>query len=564
MSVIIGIDLGTTNSLVSYWNGSEAEIIPNALGENMTPSVVGVDDNGEVLVGKSAKERLITHPELTAALFKRYMGSEKRYSMADHEFSPEDLSSFVLRALKQDAEAFLNTTVEEAVVSVPAYFSDKQRKATQAAGQLAGLKVERLINEPTAAAISYGLHKQDESSFLVFDLGGGTFDVSVLSLFSGIMEVNATAGNYALGGEDFVDLLMKTFCEKNNLNRSELDVHSLSRLRWKIERLKHDLTSSQSSNLSITLNEQNYIWAVTREEFEGMSEMLITKMREPIERALNDASIMPSQLDNVLLVGGATRMPLVRSLAAKMFGKFPANHHNPDEVVAQGAAIQAGLKARDAALAEVILTDVSPHSLGTNVVKHFKATREAGFFHPIIERNTVVPVSREDRFGTLYDDQDNILIEIYQGESRQVKNNIKLGELVIDVPKAPAGEEGVIVRFTYDINGLLEVIVKAVSTSETKSIVIEENPGYLTREEIAKRLQELESIKIHPRETLENRTIIARAERLFEQTLSETREAIGDEIAAFEAVINTQNPNEIKKAYQHLNEFLNSTEYHRI
>lgn len=562
---IIGIDLGSTNSLVSYWDGQKATIIPNALGENITPSVVGIDDNGEILVGKPAKERIITHPQQTASFFKRYMGSKRNYRFGQHNFQPEDLSSFVLRSLKADAEAFLGEPVEEAVISVPAYFNDKQRKATQYAGELAGLKVERLINEPTAAAISYGLHNERAGSFLVFDLGGGTFDVSVLSLFEGIMEVNATAGHNALGGEDFDELIMQQFLNDNDLQKHELDEQSYSRLRWHIESLKRSLTEFQKKELAISLNNKQYTWLFSREKFSEISQSLIDKIRAPIERSLNDAAIQPSQLDEVLLVGGATRMPFIRSLAAKMFGRLPTCHHNPDEVIALGAAVQAGLKSRDQALKDVILTDVCPYSLGTRVMfTNTFGQKEDGYFHPIIERNTVIPVSREEIFSTSEDNQENMQIDIYQGENRLVKNNVKLGEVVVDIPKSPAHEETVSVRFTYDINGILEVDIKVTTTGETKNIVIYDNSEGLSKTQISQRLQELKKLKIHPRETLENRTLIARAERLYEQTLGTVRNNISHAIMQFEDVVNQQNIEDIKNASQTLTEYLDNLEKERI
>jgi len=566
MSVIIGIDLGSTNSLVSYWDGSKAVVIPNAIEERITPSVVGIDDNGDVLVGTAAKERLISHPQLTAARFKRYMGSQKTYQLGKHIFQPEDLSSFLLRSLKADAEAYLQQSIDEAVISVPAYFSDRQRKTTQAAGELAGLKVERLINEPTAAAISFGLHtSSDECSFLVFDLGGGTFDVSVLSLFDGIMEVNATAGHNALGGEDFVDVMINAFLKAKALSTEQLDLKSQSRLRWRMEKLKRELTNQRQATLTISLNETDYSWALNRDELEKMAANLIERMRQPVERSLNDASITPSELSAVLLVGGATRMPLVRSLVSRIFGKFPTSHHDPDEVVALGAAIQAGLKSRDKALAEVVLTDVCPYSLGLDTaVQHVTGKRESGYYHPIIERNTVVPVSREETFHTCWDDQEKLLIDIYQGESRYTKNNIKLGQLEVSVPSAPAGEQSINVRYTYDINGMLEVQVHVLSTDEISSVVIEETPGHLSKLEIAKRLTALEKIKIHPREQMKNRVLVARAERLYEQTLGNVRQSIAESLLQFNAIINQQNPREITKACQQLSAQLDSIEDERI
>lgn len=554
MTAIIGIDLGTTNSLVSYWNGEEAIIIPNAFGDNLTPSVVGLDDNNQVLVGAVARERLITHPHKTAAIFKRYMGSDKIYDFgAEFQFTPEDLSSFVLRTLKADAEAFLGIEVFEAVISVPAYFNDQQRRATQAAGKLAGLNVERLINEPTAAALSYGLHRQgEESCFLIFDLGGGTFDVSVLSLFSGIMEVNATAGHNALGGEDFVDLMLEAFIQTHQLD--DINLKDRSKLRWKIELLKRELTTKSSASFDIELNHNSLSWCLTRDEFETLAAPLINCIRQPIESALNDAAMSPTDLKEVILVGGATRMPLVRSLVAKMFGKLPTSHLNPDEIIALGAAVQAGLKARDASLVDVVLTDVCPYTLGLETIRTIREKQhQSGFYAPIIERNTVIPVSKEATFTTFQDNQSSMLLCIYQGESRLVCDNIKLGELIIDIEPAPAGEQSVTVRYTYDINGILEVDTRVNSTGKQARLVIRNNSCRLSDVEIQARFRELEALKIHPRDQLDNRMLLARGARLFEQSLGDMRHFISELLAQFEILIDEQNPKEIKQALIRIN-----------
>jgi len=569
MAAIIGIDLGTTNSLVSYWDGSRAVIIPNAHGQNLTPSVVGVDDSThndtDILVGAVAQQRLITHPQLTAALFKRYMGSNKEYSLGSRSFRPEELSALVIRSLKDDAEAFLNEEVAEAVISVPAYFNDQQRKTTQAAGQLAGLKVERLINEPTAAAISYGLHNNnDQSSFLVFDLGGGTFDVSVLSLFDNIMEVNATAGHNALGGEDFVEQIIKSFLHSQQLEKP-LNLKTLSLLRYKAEQLKCALTTQDSATLSIDIEQQLYNWTLDRKQFESISSDLLHRIRQPIERALNDAAITPGELNAVILVGGATRMPLIRSLSAKMFSRYPTSHQNPDEVVAMGAAIQAGLKSRHHALKEVILTDVCPYTLGIETVQtQAENHSQSGQFSPIIERNTVIPVSKESDFYSCNDNQPALSINIFQGESRLTKNNIKLGGFSINIPPAPAGEQGVTVRFTYDINGILEVQATTHGSGEVSVYIIENNDCQLSKEEIRQRFKALEALKAHPRDQLENRMTIARGERLYEQSLGDDRHTISRLLLQFEAIIDGQNTREIDKHRKQLDEQLNLLESQRI
>lgn len=558
----IGIDLGTTNSLVAYWTDHGAKIIPNVLGEHLTPSVVSVDENGEILVGQVAKERLITHPMLTASTFKRFMGTEKKYHLGRYSFTPEELSSFVIQSLKADAEAYLGESVTEAVISVPAYFNDTQRKATKRAAEIAGLTVERLISEPTAAAISYGLHQQQsETKFLVFDLGGGTFDVSVLELFEGVMDVQSIAGDNFLGGEDFTELLVSHFIETHQLDINSLNSKTHSSIHKQADLCKHNLGKEPSSTMSLVIDNKQYETQLTRDDFEKLAYPLLTRLRKPIERALRDASLSPKDLDAVILIGGATRMPLIKSVIAKMFGKMPYTNINPDEAVALGTAIQVALKERNQALEEMILTDVCPYSLGTDISKRLgNGKNEAGYFYPIIERNTPIPVSRVEQFYTLHDNQSEVLIGIYQGENRRVENNIKLGELRVKVAPASAGTHPIDVRYTYDINGILEVEVIDSSTGEKKRMVIEKNEGNLTKEEIEARLLELREIKIHPRDRTENRLLLAKGERLYEEALGEIRKEITYYLHQFESILVKQNEQEIKKAAELLKERLEQIE----
>jgi len=559
---MIGIDLGTTNSLVAYWDKDQAVIISNVLGEHLTPSIVSVDENGSILVGRIAQERLITHPHLTASTFKRFMGTEKKYTLGAHTFTPEELSSFILKALKEDAEAHLGVEVTEAVISVPAYFNDSQRKATKRAAEIAGLKVERLISEPTAAAIAYGLHQEKpETKFLVFDLGGGTFDVSVLELFEGIMDVKSIAGDNFLGGEDFTEILIAHFLEKHKLELASLDTKTQSALYKQAETCKLALGQETSATMSLTIRDQAYELRLDRTEYEKLAHPLLLRLRKPIERALRDASLSPSDLDAVILIGGATRLPLIKHVIGRMFGRMPYTNINPDETVALGAAIQTALKQRNQALEEIILTDVCPYTLGTSVVQELgNGQLSSGHFFPIIERNTPIPVSRVERLYTVHDNQKRLNVAVYQGESRLVEHNIKLGELQIKIPPAPAGEQSIDVRYTYDINGILEVEVVSVSTGEKKRVVIEQNEGSMTKEQIEARLQELQDIKIHPRDRTENRLLIAKGERLYEEALGERREAIAIAIQQFEKALLTQNDKEIKKATEIFKERLEQME----
>ncbi|WP_110929988.1 molecular chaperone HscC [Paenibacillus bouchesdurhonensis] len=559
---MIGIDLGTTHSLVAYWTEEGPKIIPNVYGEHLTPSVVGVDDTGEILVGQIAKERLMTHPDLTASTFKRYMGTEKLYRMGKYTFTPEELSSFVVKSLKADAEAFLGQEVIEAVISVPAYFNDTQRKATKRAAEFAGLKVERLISEPTAAAITYGLHQEEsETKFLVFDLGGGTFDVSILEFFEGVMEVKSIAGDNYLGGEDFTELLVSYFVQKHGLDYSALDLKARSALFKQAEICKRALGQESSGSMTFIIDDATYEMSLNRDEFEKISAQLMLRLRHPIERALRDAALSPRDMDAVILIGGATRMPIIKSIVTKMFGRLPFAGVNPDETVALGAAIQVALKERNESLKEVVLTDVCPYTLGIETTKRMGSNQfEDGHFSPIIERNTPIPVSKVESYCTLHDQQKQIAVDVYQGESRLVANNIKLGELEIDVPPDKAGAQSIDVRFTYDINGILEVEVTTQSTGAKKTIIIEKNPGLLTQEDIQRRLNELKDIKIHPRERSENRLLLARGERLYEEALGEKREEIAFLLLEFEKVLASQNEQEVKKAAAKLSKQLEHLE----
>jgi molecular chaperone HscC len=544
--MIIGIDLGTTNSLVACWRDGRAQVIPNALGEALTPSCVGIDDDGTVLVGAAARARLQTHPQLTAALFKRYMGSEHVTQLGKQSFRPEELSALVLRALKEDAEVFLGEKVEEAIITVPAYFSDAQRKATKAAGQLAGLKVERLLNEPTAAALAYGIQDTGrETKFLVFDLGGGTFDVSILDLFEGVMEVRASAGDNFLGGEDFVTLMADAFMAHTGLlkamNGRALDGRQRQRLREAAERAKRVLSEAPTARMVFQYEEQEFGWELDEDKFAALCEPLIQRLRAPVDRALRDATIKASELDAVVLAGGATRMPIVRKLVSRMFGRFPAIHLDPDQAIALGAAVQAGLKMRDAALDEVVMTDVAPYSLGIAISRQIGPDQyDPGHYLPIIERNSTVPVSRVKNVSTIIDNQRALVVKIYQGEARMVADNVYLGTIEFPIPPKRAGEIGADVRFTYDISGVLEAEITVLPTQEKHKLVITENAGVLTPEEIEQRLATLAELKIHPRDQIENRTLVAEADHLYTRLLGNAREYLAQHIAAFQSVLEQQ------------------------
>lgn len=559
--MIIGIDLGTTNSLAACFSQNGPQIIPNRLGKPLTPSAVSVDEEGTVYVGESALERRMLYPDTVAAAFKRGMGSNREFRLGKQKFKAEELSSFVLRALKEDAEAYLGEPVTEAVISVPAYFDDKRRKATKRAGELAGLKVERIISEPTAAAVAYGLYeKQKNTRFLVFDLGGGTFDVSILELYGTILEVRAVAGDNYLGGEDFTETLEKLFLKKCSLTGNDLSGKERSRLYREAERCKRLFNDASSVEMEIHRDGEEgaaQTAQITRQEYAQACEPLLEKIRQPVKRSLSDARLKLSDIDVIVLVGGATRMQIVREFIIRLFRKFPDTNINPDEAVALGAAVQAAMKERKSEVKEVILTDVCPFTLGTDVVVSLgNGAQEAGHFCPIIERNTVIPASRTERFYTARDGQERISIKVLQGESRFAENNLYLGELELEVPKGPAGKESVDVTYTYDINSILEVEVTVISTGETKKAIIKGEESELTDEQIAARMEELSYLKIQPRDREENKLVLLQAERAYEELLGEERRKMEWQIQRFEEALKDGDRDRIRAERETLKEQL--------
>lgn len=560
--MIVGIDLGTTNSLIAYMTEEGAKVIPNKLGENLTPSVVSVDDAGIVYVGKTARERKLLFPDQTAEVFKRSMGTGKKFNLGDRSFTAEELSSLVLKSLKEDAEAYLNETVTEAVISVPAYFNDAQRKATKKAGEMAGFVVERIVSEPTAAAIAYGLNQKNaDTKFLVFDLGGGTFDVSILELYQNIMEVRAVAGDNFLGGEDFTEIIEQMFFREKDIDQDALDVKTRTHIRKQAEICKLGFTDSKTSMMKCRINDTVYEYEISVDDYEKSCQLLLNKIKKPIERSLKDADIRLSDIEEVILVGGATKLPIVRRFVSRLFGRLPNTGINPDEVVAVGAATQAAMKERNEAVREMILTDVCPFTLGTEVVvSRAGGYKENGHYLPIIERNSVIPVSRTERLYTAGDNQSVIRVQILQGESRYARNNVYLGDIEVPVPIGPAGQESVDVTYTYDVNSILEVMVKVVSTKTEKRLVIKNEETDMTDEEIDERLASLASLKIHPREQEENKLLLLRGDRMYEEATGDVRILIEQNMTIFEGILDKQNRSEIEKARKELKDFLDSIE----
>lgn len=572
--MIIGIDLGTTNSVAAVMRDGQPVLIPNALGEFLTPSVVGVDLQGDLLVGRSAVELQVLPPERCASLFKRYMRTDWNAELDGQRFSPEQLSSLILRSLKADAEAFLGQPVTRAVITVPAYFNDLQRKATIRAGKIAGLTVERIINEPTAAAIAYGLHESKEEKIaVVFDLGGGTFDVSVVELFDGAVEVRASSGECWLGGEDFTKTLAARVLESQGLmfERAELEAPALvSRVLQQCERAKRLLSKQERAEVAIPDRNGEFQDAspkleVTRQQFQKWTEHILARIELPIRRGLGDARLKRADVREVILVGGATRMPAVIEAVTKIFQRLPHSRLNPDEVVALGAAVQAGLIDKEESLDDMVVTDVCPFTLGVEVSRRIGMEVRNGYFMPVINRNTTIPVSRVERVSTMYANQTEIKVKVYQGESRRTKDNLLLGEFTVKgIPRGPAGQE-VDLRLTYDLNGVLEVEATVVETQKKTSIVITKHAHGLSEDQIAQAVQEMQRLKTHPREETVNRFLLKRAERVYRELPLLERERLADLMDGFEAALELNESDEVLDRFRlELEMFLNQYEegYH--
>ncbi|WP_407307194.1 molecular chaperone DnaK [Desulfosporosinus sp. SB140] len=504
MSKIIGIDLGTTNSCVSVMEGGEAVVIPNAEGNRTTPSVVGFSKTGERLVGQVAKRQSVSNPDKTVSSIKRHMGSDYKVKIDDKSYSPQEISAMVLQKLKTDAEAYLGQGVSKAVITVPAYFTDAQRQATKDAGAIAGLEVLRIINEPTAAALAYGLDKEHDQTVLVYDLGGGTFDVSVLELSQGMVEVKATSGNNHLGGDDFdqrlIDYMVAEYKKSNGVDLSK-DRVALQRLKEAAEKAKIELSGVTTSNVNlpfITMTEQgpqHLDMNISRAKFEEIISDLVEATLGPTRQAIEDAKLSWKEIDQIILVGGSTRVPSVQDAIRKLSGKEPHKGVNPDEVVAMGAAIQGGVLSGE--VKDMILLDVTPLSLGIETL--------GGVFTRIIDRNSTIPTTKSQTFSTAADNQTSVDIHVLQGEREMASYNKTLGRFQLSgIPPAPRGIPQIEVKFDIDANGIVHVSAKDMATGNEQKVTITSSTG-LSKDDIEKMKQDAE---LHAEEDKKHKELI--------------------------------------------------------
>lgn len=566
MGRMIGIDLGTTNSLATYIDDNgEIQFIKNEYGNILIPSVVGIDENDDIVVGELAKERRMMNAGETASNFKRRMGTDAKIKVKNRTFDAQMLSSFVLKHLKENAEKQLNEKINRAIISVPAYFNDKQRRDTKMAAELAGLAVERLINEPTAAALSLGSNILNQNlKFIVLDLGGGTFDVTLLETFEDIMEVLSISGDTMLGGEDFTTKICEIFLKNIKLSIANLSRDERTKLYTKADRAKK-LISLKNVEIEMEIKGKKYKSEITQENFRETVKPLLVKMKVAIDKALQDGNTDAREIEKVILVGGAVKLGIIEEFVEKYFHKmrgekiyfnnddFIENNKlvsiaaDPDTVVAYGVGIAVGMKERNKVFKERILTDVCPFTLGTEIVGRR--------FAPIIPRNTTVPTSRSEYFYTIEDYQSQVTVGIYQGESLNIDDNLFLGEFLLDVPQNLAGKEAINVRFTYDINGILEVEATVVSTGLKKSKLIVN--GDLSEEEKNEKIKMLEEIKIQSENKNKDKLLLERANRIYAEIVNtEIRNHISEYLENYQKIVVTGDRIRIQKTKKSFSEFL--------
>ena len=560
MGKIIGIDLGTTNSLVAYWENGASHLIPNRFGEYLTPSVVSIGKNGTVYVGTAAKQRMITQPESTVSVFKRAMGTDRTYNLRGKWYRAEELSALILKALKEDAEAYLKEPIEEAIISVPAYFNDIARKATRKAGQLAGLRVDRIINEPSAAALACQYSRmQKDARLLVFDLGGGTLDVSLVDCMDNVIEILAVSGNNHLGGSDFDRLLAEHFCSKNQMVFGALKANQQEIFLKAAEKAKIDLSYAEETTMRAAYENQSWSLNISRQTLIQISAPLFKKIAAPIKRVLNDAEIQPADLDRLVMVCGSSKMFIVQQYLKFLLKNVPLSVADPDHMIALGVGIFAGIKERDEDIKDMILTDICPFSLGTGIINRDDPGK-GNYMSTLIPRNSSLPASRSGEYRTSCNGQTCLRIGVYQGEDLYVKNNLFLGELTVNVPSAPEGVEYAVVRYSYDINGLLVVDVYVPSTGEKKQLVFVNGVSQEADEDLKKQMQELEKLVIAPKEDQNNQMILARAEGLYAQLNGEPKQTLAGHIKTFTKMLDAGSKTRIIKATKALMVYMDRCE----
>lgn len=554
---ILGIDLGTTNSLGAVYRNGKVELIPNRFGSFLTPSVVSVTEDGSVVTGQIAKERLITHPKDTAFSFKKNMGSDQKYNLGGKTFLPEELSGFLVSAIVEDAKEYMGEEIKDVIISVPAYFHDKQRVATKRAGALAGVNVKRIVNEPSAAALASYFDTQNEQLFLVFDFGGGTLDVSIVDCFDTMVEILAVSGDNHLGGDDFNEAVAEGFLREHQLQRGNLSEKEYAILLRQAEKCKIALSTEKEVKMTAVLGGQTYQSVYTNERMMRESSAVWKRIQTVLRRALRDSRVEVEDIDAVILAGGSGKMPLVQSYMEQLFDQTPLVTGFSDQLIARGLGLVCGVMERKDEVRDYILTDICPFTLGTGV--NNETDPKHPYMSAIIERNTILPCSRIQRFSTASDYQKEVKIEILQGEEPYAEDNVQLGLITTMVPKKKRGQESVDVRFTYDINGILEVEVTVVSTGKSVKKVLSQN---MDEKEIAKRMKQLEKLKVHPKDMTENQLILERLQALYEEALPETRDRLMYHIRNFESTLAEQDPRRIRKYREFLEHMIASLEHY--